>query len=128
MTIELYTLLATGLLVLTLALVASALYGKQVGQPAMIGNRENIPQPTGAARRAARAHLNLLENALPFAIAVLVAHAADVSTPATRLAALAFLAARVIHAIVYIAGIPAIRTVAWVSGVVATVVIALALI
>lgn len=123
MTIELYSLTATGLLLLVLANFSAALYGGQVGNPALMGNRETIPGPEGAARRAQRAHQNLIENAVPFAIAVLVAQALHFSTPITKGAALAFIAARVVHALVYIAGIPVVRTLAWVVGVVATIVI-----
>lgn len=123
MTIELYGLAATGVLLLVLTIVSTALYGNQVGNPALMGDREAIPAPVGAARRAMRAHQNLLENAVPFAIAVVVARALHVSTPLTQGAAIVFIAARVIHALVYIAGIPMIRTLAWVVGVMATVTI-----
>jgi len=127
MNIELYALLATALLLLALAFISSALYGKQVGNPALMGNREQIAAPTGAARRAIRAHLNLIENALPFAMVVLAAQAQHVSTPLTRAAALVFIAARLLHALSYIAGITKIRTLLWLTGVGATFAIALAM-
>ncbi|HLZ67562.1 MAG TPA: MAPEG family protein [Aliidongia sp.] len=127
MIIELYILLATALLLLALAFVSATLHGGQVGQPAMEGNRDNIPSPTGAAQRASRAHQNLLENAVPFAIAVLTAQALHISTPLTQIAAIVFLLARLTHAIVYIAGIPVVRTLAWFAGVGATVAIGLAI-
>jgi uncharacterized MAPEG superfamily protein len=128
MSIDLYSLIATALLLLVLALVSSALYGKQVGNAALMGNREDIAAPTGAARRAQRAHQNLLENAVPFAIVVLVATAVGASSPVIQDAAIAFVIARVIHAIVYISGMTGIRTLAWIAGVVATIVIAVAVI
>ncbi|SRR5579859_173492 len=127
MTIELYVLSATALLLLVLAFLSASLYGKQVGQPAMMSNRENIPAPTGAARRASRAHLNLLENAVPFAIVVLTAQALHISTPTTQMAAIVFLVARLLHAIVYIAGIQVVRTITWFAGVGATIAIAVAI-
>jgi len=128
MTIELYALLATALLLLLLAFFSANLYGKQVGNPALMGNREDIAAPAGAARRAIRAHLNLLENAVPFAIVVLVAQSLHVSTPTTRAAALVFILVRVAHAVAYVAGITTIRTLLWMAGVVATIVIGAALI
>ena len=128
MTIELYALLATALLILALAFTASTLYGKQVGNPALMGNREQIEAPTGAAQRAVRAHLNLLENAVPFAIVVLTAQVLHVSTPMTQAAALVFIIVRVAHAAVYIAGITGARTLLWLAGVASTVAIGLALI
>ena len=48
----------------------------QVGLPALAGNRENLPRITGWADRAARAHRNMLENLVLFAVLVLVAHVA----------------------------------------------------
>ena len=128
MTIELYTLLATGLLSLILALLSVQLYGRQVGNPAIMGNRETIAAPTGAARRAIRAHQNLLENAVPFAIVVLTAQALHISTQATRIAALVFIFARLVHALVYVRGIPVVRTFAWLTGLVATIVIGFAIV
>jgi uncharacterized MAPEG superfamily protein len=56
--------------------------------------------------RAHRAHLNLLEQALPFAILVLVAHLAGVSNPVTVGAAWAFLGLRLAHAVWMIGGFP----------------------
>ncbi|RWR27240.1 MAPEG family protein [Sinirhodobacter populi] len=127
MTIELYSLIATGLLLFALAFVSTALYGKQVGNPALMGNRDTIPAPVGAARRAQRAHQNLLENIVPFAIVILIAQALQLSTPLTQAAALIFLGARFVHAVVYIAGIPVVRTFAWLAGIAATIAIAFAI-
>jgi uncharacterized MAPEG superfamily protein len=124
MTLELYALLATAMLLLVLALVSTALYGAQVGNSSLMGNREGIAPATGAAGRAQRAHRNLLENAVPFAVAVLTARALHITTPVTQDAALIFIGARVIHALVYIAGIEKIRTLAWLVGLLATAAIA----
>lgn len=126
MSIALYSLVATALLLFVLVLVGGMLYGKQVGNPALIGNRETIAPPVGAAGRARRAHQNLLENAVPFAMVVLTAQAVGAASPLIQAAAAIFVIARVVHAVVYIAGIPGIRTFAWLAGVVATIVIAVA--
>lgn len=128
MSTELYSLIAIALLLLVLAFASTALYGKQVGNPALMGNRENIATPTGAARRAQRAHQNLLENAVPFAVVVLVAQVIGVSSPIIQAAAAVFVVARAVHAVVYIAGIPGVRTFAWLAGVAATIVIAFAVV
>jgi AcrR family transcriptional regulator len=45
----------------------------------VIDHRGGVPEPTGAAGGGLRAHRNLIENLLPFAIAVTLAHAADLS-------------------------------------------------
>lgn len=54
--------------------------------------------------RAYRAHLNLLEQFLPMAALVLIAHAAGVSSAATVWATGLFLAIRVAHAVGMITG------------------------
>jgi len=55
--------------------------------------------------RAHRAHLNLLEQALPFAIIVLIAQSQGVSNTITAVAAGAFFWLRILHAIGMISGI-----------------------
>ena len=70
--------------------------------------------------RANRAHLNLLEQGLPFAILILVLHALDGFTALTAGTAIAFLGLRVAHAVGMITGIaqmparPIIFTAGWV--------------
>ena len=54
--------------------------------------------------RAHRAHLNLLEQALPFAVIVLVAHLVGVSGVVTIWAAGLFLVLRLVHAVGMISG------------------------
>lgn len=123
MTTELWILVATALLCLALPLVYMPLYARQAGADAVSGNREDAPVATGAAGRGARAHRNLLENLLPFAIAILAARAAGVSDTLTLAGAWLFLGARVVHAGAYIAGITGVRTLAYVAGAIGTVMI-----
>lgn len=56
--------------------------------------------------RSFRAHLNLLEQFLPFAVIVLVAHLASVSTAVTVWATGLFFALRVAHAVWMVGGFP----------------------
>jgi uncharacterized MAPEG superfamily protein len=123
MTTELWILVAAALLCLALPLVYGPLYIHQAGNAIVQGNREGAPEPTGAAGRGLRAHRNLLENLLPFAVAVLVARVAGVSDGLTVAGAWLFLGARVVHAITYVAGITKVRTLAWFAGVVGIVMI-----
>lgn len=92
-----------------------ALFGAmlQVGLPALAGNRENPPEITGWAGRAMRAHRNMLENLLLFAALVLVGHAAGKLNATTALGAQLFIWARLAYAVVYVAGIPWLRTGVW---------------
>jgi uncharacterized MAPEG superfamily protein len=101
--------------VLTLVLVVIAVGGAtlQVGLPALAGNREALPEMEGWAGRAVRAHRNMLESLVLFAVLVLVAQSVNISNPMTILGAQLFFWGRVAHAITYIAGLPWLRTAAW---------------
>jgi MAPEG family. len=71
-----------------------------------------------------RAHLNAIENLAVFAPLVLVGAIIDVSTNATALSARIFVVARLAHYVIYAAGIPVLRTLAFLVGACATLVIA----
>ena len=49
--------------------------------------------------RAYRAHQNLLEQAFPFCVAVLLAHVLNVSSLAIEIAAISFVLLRIVHAV-----------------------------
>jgi uncharacterized MAPEG superfamily protein len=91
------------------------------GLPTMVGNREDFPAGRGWIGRSRRAHLNMVENLLPFAALVLSVVIANRASATTALAAQLFFYARLGHAVVYIAGIPWLRTLAYAAGVVAMV-------
>ena len=111
MTPEIYYLIWSAALTLGLALVSGAQL--QVGLPTLAGNREGLPEMTGWAGRAERAHRNMLENLVLFAILVFAAKAVGISNATTILGAQLFFWGRVAHAVLYIAGIPWARTAAW---------------
>ena len=112
--------LLTCAVVLALAQAVLAVLGAimQVGLPKVAGNREGLPEFTGWAGRAARAHRNMLENLVLFAALVLVAVAAGRTNAMTLLGAQIFLYARLAYAVVYVAGIPWLRTAVWTVSVV----------
>jgi uncharacterized MAPEG superfamily protein len=85
-----------------------------VGLPTLAGNREGLPPFTGLALRAQRAHLNMLENLAIFAIFVIVAQLTGKANATTALGATVFFWARLVYAVVYLAGIPWVRTAVWV--------------
>ena len=95
----------------------------QVGLPALAGNRDAVPPITGWAGRAQRAHSNMLENLVLFAILVLVAQVASRANATTALGAELFFWARLIYAVVYLIGIPWVRTGLWALSVVGLVLI-----
>jgi uncharacterized MAPEG superfamily protein len=69
--------------------------------------------------RANRAHINAVETFAPFAALVLIAHVAGKENGMTAFWAISFFWLRLIHAIVYLAGLPFIRTLIFVLGFVA---------
>ena len=89
------------------------------GQQVTADGRANVPGMLPWVQRAHRAHLNLLEQAMPMAALILVAHALNVSSWITIWAAAAFFWLRVAHAGYMIAAQsqfplrPVIFTLAW---------------
>ena len=98
------------------------------GLAATVGYPETPPNVPSWARRLHRAHNNMVENLVPFAALVLVAHAADVSSGMTVFGAALFFYARFAHALVYTLGIPWFRTLAFVGGYLGMLLILVALI
>ena len=115
---ELSLLVWATLLTLVQAVVAVQGAMMQVGLSTLAGNREGMPELKGWAGRATRAHRNMLENLVLFAALVLVAAIADKTNGTTLLGAQIFLYARIVYALVYIAGIPWLRTAVWTVSVV----------
>ena len=118
MTNELTYLLWSVALTFIIMLIAVSGATLQVGLPKLAGNREGLPDCTGWVGRATRAHRNILESLVLFAVLVLVAQALNIHNGLTLLGAQLFFWGRVAHAIVYIAGIPWLRTVVWLVSVV----------
>jgi uncharacterized MAPEG superfamily protein len=85
----------------------------QVGLPLLAGNREALAPCTGWAGRASRAHHNMLESLVLFAALVLIAAVAGKTNAMTLLGAQLFFWARLVYAVVYLAGIPWARTAVW---------------
>ena len=69
--------------------------------------------------RANLAHINAVETFAPFAALVLIAHVAGKENGMTAFRAISSFWLRLIHAIVYLAGLPFIRTLIFVLGFVA---------
>ena len=95
-----------------------------VGLPTLAGNREGLPEYTGWAGRAKRAHLNMIENLVLFAALVLIAAVANKANATTAMGAMIFFWARLAYAIIYVIGIPWLRTLAWAVSVIGLAIIA----
>ena len=100
---------------LTVVQMVVAVIGAQgkVGLPPLIGNRDDLPQMTGFAGRAQRAHRNMLESLVLFAVLVLVAQVTGKANATTALGAQLFFWGRIAYAVVYWIGIPWVRTLVW---------------
>ena len=118
MTPEIYwmtlTILMTALLRVPYALDRAAVRG--IGPWLLDTGPEGRGPQSLWAQRAARAHLNAVENLAVFVPAVLALRTLDISTPATRAAVVVYFFARLAHFLVYTAGVPAARTVAFMVG------------
>jgi uncharacterized MAPEG superfamily protein len=115
---------------LTVVQVLVAVMGayNQVGLMKLVGNRDDMPKMAGWAGRAERAHLNMLQNLVLFAALVLVAVATGKTNDMTLLGAQLFLWGRVAYAIIYLAGLPWLRTLSWFVSVIGLVLIFLQLV
>lgn len=91
---------------------------------AMANPSPDAPAGPPWARRAHMAHANAIENLVVFAPLVLIASATGATGPATATAAWVFVAARLVHYVVFVLGIPVIRTLAFLCGFACTLVIA----
>lgn len=88
-------------------------------------SRNDKPQ-SGWAQRLYFAHTNSVENLMIFAPLVLVLDALGHSTPSTVLACAVYFWARLAYVIIYTAGIPVLRTLAFTVGFICQVTLALA--
>ncbi|MBM3645424.1 MAG: hypothetical protein FJX02_13925 [Alphaproteobacteria bacterium] len=97
---------------------------QQVGLNTLAGNRDNLPALEGWVGRSKRAHANMLENLILFAVLVLLAHVSGKANATTALGATLFFWARLVYAGVYIAGVAWVRTVVWFISVIGLILIA----
>ena len=124
---DLKYLLFSVILTFVQMLVAVTFANLAVGLPTLAGNREGLGELPGMGGRARRAHLNMLENIGLFAALVLIAAVAGKANATTAMGAMIFFWGRLAYAIIYVAGIPWLRTVAWTVSVVGMIMIALQL-
>lgn len=127
LTVDLWMLIASMFLAMLLIVPQASAMRRQWGLQTMAGNREGVQPLAGWGGRVQRAFRNLLENLLFFAVVVLTAQVAGAANEMTALGSQIFFGSRVAHAVVYIAGIPWLRSVAWAGGVAGIVIIALQL-
>lgn len=127
MTVELTYLAYTIALFFVVVLIQATTGIMNNGGLAMANARDNLKPPTVVQARTKRLTDNFRENLWFFAPLVLIAAIAGVSNQWTVLGVQLFFWARLAHAVIYIAGWPFIRPLFWLAGVIACVLIFLAL-
>ncbi len=124
MSVELTMLFYSTILAFVLVVIPATKAILDNGAMTQAGARDDLPEPGVFRKRANRLVANMYENLLLFAIVVLIANAAGISNETTVQGAQLFFYARVAHAVIYLAGWPMIRPLAWAAGVVGIVMIA----
>jgi uncharacterized MAPEG superfamily protein len=124
---DLKYLLFSVILTFVQMLVAVTFANFALGLPTLAGNREGLGDLPGIGGRARRAHLNMLENIVLFAALVLIAAVGGKANATTAMGAMIFFWGRLAYAIIYVAGIPWLRTIAWTVSVVGMIMIVLQL-
>ena len=123
MTPDLKILVWTVALTFAQVLVAVLAAQAQVGLGMLAGNRDGLPRLTDFAGRAQRAHWNMLESLPLFIALVLVAHVAGKANGTTLTGCELFFWGRLAHWLIYLLGVPWLRTAAWVVSVIGLIMI-----
>jgi uncharacterized MAPEG superfamily protein len=115
--IEFWWLALTGVLMLVMSLpyvtdrIITAGFGNALGNP----QNNKIPH-SGWAERLKAAHSNTVENMVVFGPLTIAVVVAGVASEMTAMAAAAFFVSRVVYVVVYMFGIPLLRTLAFLVG------------
>jgi uncharacterized MAPEG superfamily protein len=127
MTVELTYLAYTIALFFIVVMVQAVAGIRQYGGVTLANNRDGLPPRNTLSARTKRLTDNFRENLWFFVPLVLIAAVAGVSNQWTVLGVQMFFFSRLAHAVWYIAGWPLIRPLFWLAGVIACVLIFLAL-
>jgi len=128
LSIELTLLAWTLVLALVQILIAAHARTRETGLAYNAGPRDAATAPVGKlAGRLKRAQSNLFETLPVFAAAVLIAHVAGREGSLSATGAWLYLIARVVYVPLYAAGIPYVRSLAWVVSMVGVLLVLLPL-
>jgi len=94
---------------------------------AMDNPKPKAKEQSNWAQRLYFAHTNAVDNLVLFAPLVLILDSRNISTTTTAAACAVYFWARLVHAVVYAAGIPVLRTVSFLVGWLACAVLVLAI-
>ena len=116
MTIPLWCLLITAVLPIIWSWVSGYYRNKQLGTVDNKQPREQNAQLTGAGARAVAAQSNAWEALAIFTAAVMVSHVLGADAEKAATASIVFVAARVLHGILYIANKDVLRSLCFLVG------------
>ena len=116
MSIELYILTAAAILQFSLVVTHGVHIFFSAGMIWGIGRRNIATKVTDTGRRIERTLINNMEGLAIFVPLIIVIQFAGISSQLTQFFAQAYLALRVIFALLYITNIPYIRTFVWLGG------------
>lgn len=124
MSTELLMLAVAGGFILLLTLIQGTRNILALGLVTAAGNQHDVAPWSGWNDRLNRAIRNQIEAMVIFAPLLVSIELANLTNETTALGAQLFVLARIAHAIVYTAGIPWVRTMAWAIGVAGIVLVA----
>jgi uncharacterized MAPEG superfamily protein len=113
MTADLTYLVWAVALTIVQVLVASSGTMATMSLTLLAGNRDKPVEGPGWVGRAQRAHRNMLESLVLFAALVLAAHVTGRADATTALGAALFFYGRLAYWVVYLIGVPWLRTAVW---------------
>jgi len=122
------TMLAYSVALLIALVLFQAVTGVRAkGAIPMANNRDDVGPATGFHARMLRVVDNHREGITMFAPLVLIAAVMNLSTSWTVLGAQMFFYSRLVHAILYVLGVPMVRPLAWAVGFAGTIIVLLAI-
>lgn len=113
MAFELQMLLASVAILMILLIVQGGLVPATHGFKWGLGPRDEPRAPSVLQGRMNRIVANHMESMALFTPLALIACLLEISTPETRLGAALYIGARAAFAVIYFAGVPVLRSVAW---------------
>jgi len=126
MTTELTMLAYSVALLIVLVLIQASIGVQAKGLVPMANNRDDVGAATGFHARMLRVVDNHREGITMFAPVILIAAVANIHSGMTVLGAQMFFYSRLVHAILYVTGIPLVRPLFWAVGLAGTVIVLLA--
>ena len=113
MAVELWSVVGLSIVLIVLVSIQGAIAPLTQGFGWGLGNRDEPRDPTVLHRRATRTLANHMEGMATFAPLALIAGLGDLSSNLTVLGSEIYLGGRILFAVVYLVGVPVVRSLVW---------------